>query len=182
MKFYSLTPARVLEGTINSVVIKDSLSKINKSGIISQAKKETWGDFVTSSFGKPFNIIKELDLKDLEKEIYSMVRYYCTAHNHDLNLDLEDSWINVTDKYGFQNTHFHGYRYISGTLYLDAYSELQGVIGFSPPSEYREWLPKELKIIPETGKILVFYGGLLHQVSYNKTEIPRMSLSFNYRF
>jgi Putative 2OG-Fe(II) oxygenase len=142
----------------------------------------TWGDLVTSTTPKCKCIIKELNLKNTENYITSLVNEYLKNSPVQLqNIDpiLDTSWVNIYTKYGFQNEHIHGHNFISGCLYLDADNDTGNLIFVPTYSErYKSYAVYE----PETGKTLIFHGSVPHTVRFNSTDKKRISLSFNFSY
>ena len=109
--------------------------------------------------------------------------------------NFDNMWININEKYHFNEWHIHGGSTLSGAYYIkhDNSSE-NGDIAFKHPnSSYLTMVhwPSELikksneisseriNIIPKSNMLLIFPSWLEHKVEANQKNDPRISMSFN---
>ena len=158
-----------------------------------------WGNthYISTKFknGAGTNIIKELKLHILEKEIDDHIQQYCDEMNMDRTF-LETfekpdykmlSWFSKFEKGNYAHIHDHGDADISGVYYYKT-NNVDGDLFFISPNPHLDtshsyqrygepWVHK-----PQEGKILLFPGWLKHGVRTNSTDSTRISLSFNIYF
>lgn len=142
----------------------------------------TWKDNVRTSSVKCKNVLESFELEKTKAFIDSKVNNYLTncAYFNNFTAVLDESWVNVIDKYGYQDLHVHtGPEFcISGVFYLRT-SGSDGDLAFFPG--FSKFYKSNFVMPPETGKIIIFSGDLPHRVEFNKSENTRISLSFNYK-
>ena len=132
------------------------------------------------------------------KDLVSVLDKHVAAFVKDLQFDLDDKklkmdsmWINILPEGGSHTSHIHTHSVISGTTYI-AIPNGAGAIKFEDPrsamlmaaperkSDARNELRKFVSIAPEVGEVLLWESWLRHEVSLNKAEEERISVSFNY--
>jgi uncharacterized protein (TIGR02466 family) len=110
----------------------------------------------------------------------------------DLEVELDNMWININDVGGYHVVHTHPNSIFSGVYYISAPVN-SGNINFEHPSldtmqydwrdEYKDILNEvnsENWYIPAlSGRLLLFPSWLKHSVSQNLVKENRISLSFN---
>ena len=99
---------------------------------------------------------------------------------------MRESWVNVSQKYGYQERHNHVAKRtfrvgISGVYYIQTNGH-DGNLEFFPPDLYEGHYPATYTVQPEVGKLVLFRSELYHRVRANLTENDRISVSFNYFF
>jgi len=143
----------------------------------------TWHDLVSTTTETSRNIVEHLDLKNLNHMITKHMNNFLSQLEMDYQVQLSDSWFNITHKYGFQDTHRHivdMQNNLSGVYYYDFFDA-------DPESSFLEFRienhvkTKYIKYSYVPGRIILFHGSLPHRVSYNKSETPRTSFSFNFK-
>ncbi|MBL4739469.1 MAG: hypothetical protein JKY12_00655 [Sneathiella sp.] len=136
-----------------------------------------------------FPIFKDL-VEILDKHVETFVK--------DLQFDLDgkklkiDSmWINILPEGGLHTSHLHTHSVISGTTYVTVPNGA-GAIKFEDPrsammmaaperqADARDELRKFIYVAPKAGEVLLWESWLRHEVSLNKAEEERISVSFNY--
>jgi len=95
-----------------------------------------------------------------------------------------ESWINLTNKGGFNAVHHHGLTSISGVLYINCPKNSGRLLLRDPrPAVFFHKLLKkgteEIAIEPNKGLMVFFPGFLEHSVELNKSNQDRISISFN---
>ncbi|MEH6475528.1 MAG: TIGR02466 family protein [Sneathiella sp.] len=132
------------------------------------------------------------------KDLVSVLDKHVDAFVKDLQFDLDDKklkmdsmWINILPEGGSHTSHIHTHSVISGTTYITVPNGA-GAIKFEDPRsvmlmaaperklDARNELRKFISIAPEAGEVLLWESWLRHEVSLNKAEEERISVSFNY--
>jgi uncharacterized protein (TIGR02466 family) len=152
--------------------------------------KKEWGatHYLSTDFMKETNILKELGLNKIEKEIDTHLRNYC----NDLDFIMRDyaleSWFSKFEKGNYSPMHHHRTSDISGVYYYKTNGE-DGDFWSESPNPYLETTKcyeirfgKIVRYKPQEGKILLFPGWLKHGVKTNTKDSTRISLSFNIYF
>jgi uncharacterized protein (TIGR02466 family) len=132
--------------------------------------------------------------KELAKHIDRHVKGFAKILEWELGdrkLVLDSLWINVLDPGGFHGSHIHPNSVISGTYYVDV-PEGASTLRFedprlafmmgSPPKKAkaaREVQPF-VPMVPKPGTLLLWESWLRHEVSLNRAETERITISFNY--
>ena len=108
-------------------------------------------------------------------------------------LVCDSLWVNILGEGGHHSGHIHPNSVISGTCYV-AVPEGAGRIKFEDPRLPMMMATPPLQsaaptaaqrfhyIQPEAGDILIWESWLRHEVMANRSEAPRISISFNYAF
>ncbi len=139
------------------------------------------------------DIIKDLKLDSLSKEIYRHVDSYCDM----IGVNVKDikrrrkSWIALFKRGDYAQLHNHGDADISGVYYYKS-SDIKSRIYFETPNPYLSvskifksningnFIGRTNIVYPSTsGIILLFPGWLPHGVHRNTSDEDRMSISFN---
>ena len=161
--------------------------------------KDEWGatHYLSTDFGvgTTDNIIKELGLHKVSKEIDNHLRKYIDELNGDdrfhqatemVDYDVR-SWFSMFKKGNYAHIHHHGDADISGVYYYRT-NKKDGNLFFTSPNIHLETTRCYMRFgevwehHPEEGKIMLFPGWLKHGVRTNTTEDIRISLSFNIYF
>jgi len=151
---------------------------------------ETWGDNIDTTFkyGDDNNIILTQNLFLLKEYIQQVAKTF--SHHLFTNpeqITIQESWINYSKKYQYQNKHDHfKENTLSGVYYLKT-SGSDGNIKFYPPSACMRYDKKittemthsSIEYKPQEGKIILFPSWVEHSVLPNMTESTRISVSFN---
>lgn len=149
----------------------------------------TWSDLVSTTMNVTTNIVEHLNLDNLKNMLVKNAQVFLQSLMIDCQPSkfyLYESWFNVTYKHGFQNTHTHEgpglhKNTFSGVYYYEHYDA-------DPESSFLEFIldnkmtTTEVKYAYVPGRIIMFHGMIPHRVTYNKSDKPRTSLSFNFRF
>ena len=154
---------------------------------------DTWGkthlisiDFTKKS-SEDFNIIKDLRLKKLEKEIDNHVKEYCDEIGFTYSKYKMTSWFSKFENGSYAHIHNHGDSDISGVYYYKTNGD-DGKFFFESPNDHlstsRIYKHRGVRweYIPHCGKIILFPGWLRHGVETNNTDNTRISISFNIKF
>ena len=102
---------------------------------------------------------------------------------------LGNFWFNVNETYHYNHLHNHPGSYISAVLYVKA-GENCGRIVFERPDPFYDWIhdtvPIENNIAkifqqPSDNLLLIFPSYIKHYVEMNMSDVPRISIAFNYK-
>lgn len=170
-----------------SDVPKDQFEKIYKE-VAKSIKNEMfseseWGDLVKTTNKVSTNIVKTLNLCELESLIMFHFNQFTNMLNIDKNFYLIDSWFNKLPKFGHQGLHIHTQKDDLGTnkIYSGVYFYENTTVELEPIIFHikNEINTQVVKYDYKPGRILIFSGLLPHKVNFNKTDIERTSFSFN---
>ena len=130
----------------------------------------------------------------LKSELDTLAAVFANRLHWDLNahaLRLDSMWVNILGEGGGHSGHIHPGSVISGTVYVDM-PDGAGAIRFEDPRmAMMQAAPPLMDDIPDagrrfiyrtpqTGTVLLWESWLRHEVMPNKSEAPRLSVSFNY--
>jgi len=105
-----------------------------------------------------------------------------------VSLEVCDIWVNKLDRFQKQPVHSHANSIVAGILYLrddktltnfyvkDAWCHAHPVLHIAKDPDFAY---SKFSIVPEKGKIIMFPGNMLHDVSMNKTVGTRTTIAFN---
>ena len=107
------------------------------------------------------------------------------------NIRLDNMWINLNPKNGYNITHTHPHAFVSGVFYVKTPPKC-GRIYFKHPCTYLEYDWRDTHFLKDTNdnrpyrflnteanNLYIFPGWLEHGVEPNKSDEDRISLSFN---
>jgi len=180
---------------IYSDIVKNEEYKLVQSEIATaissldiDSLKNPWDDTVKSSFdyNAPRNFVEQTPI--FKEAIRNhMIQYFAEVNPKlpVIDFKITDSWINFSDRGGYQNYHSHTFSDISGCYYYQSTVE-DGDIKFKSPSSAHIsssiLLNKYVAHKPLQGKLLLFPSFLEHAVMMNNTDNTRISISFNIKF
>lgn len=180
-----------------TVIWNDELKHINNSELkqyVEKLKNEDQGK-VASNYGgwqsKNFDIISERPIA-VERFIQTIQNCVneCTKMGGLMDLQICDYWWNINNKGDYNHPHHHRESVLSGVYYIDIPEENMGDIHFERDDDADYFLPRfmpkrnhitavKATYKPMTGGILIFPSWVKHSVDGNKSELPRISMSFN---
>ena len=113
----------------------------------------------------------------------------CNTISDEFTCKLSNIWANINDKDCGNRVHVHPNSSISGTIYLQT-DENSGKIVFlnedSPMKHYNfhagdnsNLFYKNVSYQPKNGMIIFFPSWIPHYVETSRSEMPRISMSFN---
>lgn len=163
--------------------IKSALHMIYKMDLTNP-----WQDTVKTSFkyltGENDNTLKLIDNLNLYKLCEIIIvnsKKFLSSYGLNHDLKITESWINISDKGEFQFSHNHIPHFLSGVYYYQ--SDLNsGSIEFRNPNRWNELYSfgeNSITYEPVVGRLIIFPSYLEHLVHINKTNIERISISFN---
>jgi len=130
----------------------------------------------------------------LKEKLDAWAAAYASEQNWDLRehtLSLDAMWVNVLGEGGSHSGHIHPGSVISGTTYISIPSG-SGALKLEDPrlaqmmaappltDDPNEALKRFVYIEPLPGMTLMWESWLRHEVMENRSEEPRLSISFNY--
>ena len=137
----------------------------------------------------------------LKKEIHEYLQIYHSEVFRGMEFKekiipgFDNIWININEKYHYNEWHIHPYSTLSGVYYVkhDGSTENGDILFKHPNSDYMRlahWpqgvieIPNEITseiidIVPKSNMLLIFPSWLEHKVEANQKNDPRISMSFN---
>lgn len=165
-----------IESEVFTFLKKNVLDYINKS------KKNFYSPFSDSDLQSDYPNTKMHNTTTVYEIIETHLNKYLNGDYVNLDtVQINNLWINVTDKDEFQYYHNHitvpqresCFSMFSGTIYIQV-PDKSGTFTF-----INEDLYNPLEIIPKEGEIIIFPFFLRHGVMPNKSDESRISVSFN---
>ena len=155
--------------------------------ILTNLKKESWGDNIDSTYDLNANLFKKFNLTKLESYVNQSVLLFLKELQFEASkIKHLNSWVNYSLKYNYQNQHQHMPAKVSGVYYIKS-NEKDGNLRIHSPIKHLPDLEKAknlssniIEYVPKSGKIILFPSWVEHSVRPNMTEDTRISISFNY--
>lgn len=131
---------------------------------------------------------------ELEKKIDSHVYKFTKSLDFNLkkgDLKLNSIWVNIMPTGAMHTAHIHPLSVISGTYYVETPPEASS-IKFEDPrlgyfmntptlkAKHQKINSRFFLIEPNAGDLVLFESWLKHEVTLNKSQKSRISVSFNY--
>ena len=146
----------------------------------------------TSYFSRQ-DLYKAPELEPLVAFLQRSAEAYARQHHWDVSRHrpaINSLWGNINSRYSYHAEHLHPYSHISGVFYVDT-PPGSPPISFKDPRPARWMMPPaadggraensfHIRVAPEPGKLLLFPAWLEHGVVQNRTEVERISMSFNF--
>lgn len=184
MEVVDLFPRKLLKYLASPEEVKaiqqEFLSNIRE--IEQLLQPNTFGDNVTTTFNSVECLLSKFNLNFTKNLLLKKAEKFISLHPglEGQKIKRTQSWINYNGPGSFQNNHVHGFRSISGCLYLKTNGQ-DGNILFSP-GYAEDMFMGVYEVTPEVGLMLLFHSSFPHGVRYNKTQNLRVSLSFNFDY
>lgn len=184
---HNLFPIPVFEALLDEKSISNEvdfiMSKIQEDGILTS---NAGNNFQTTGL----SVLDDWELTDLNKFINDALRVFADqilCYDYE-KLYITQSWINVNPPGTSHNYHNHTNSVLSGVLFLHTAKNCGDIILHKPKRDitpkvkfdednYFTWGNRYFS--PTNNQILIFPSNLYHSVSENKSNITRVSLSFN---
>lgn len=135
------------------------------------------------------NIVLEKNIKSklLEEEIKNHVKEYYNfwKFNKPCSLNIEQLWVNISNQGSYQEIHDHGNYLFSGSIYIKVNDKSGNLVLYNSLSAENILMhcssifDKTCSINPKNSMIVLFPGWMKHRVSQNKSDLNRISVSFN---
>jgi len=146
-------------------------------------RENKWVDLVNTTMNFSPNIVKELNLIEIESLIVFHMNVFLKELKMQKNFYIFNSWFNKLPKYGCQNLHVHTpkdnpgtNKIYSGVYFYEKLERTHEALHFLVKNSFSE-MGVKYDYVP--GRIIIFNGLLPHEVHYNKTDEERTSFSFN---
>ena len=133
------------------------------------------------------NIITKTLGEGLKQSLFTSIDYKCSA---DITY-----WININPPKSYNTSHTHPDAHFSGVMWIKIPKD-SGDLRFDSPHEFSGYIEissylKDVQentsaapsfvITPEEGRMVTFPASLRHDVSQNKSDEDRISISYNIR-
>ncbi len=132
----------------------------------------------------------------LEKKLNAHVRAFARTLDFDLrgrSIALSDIWVNIMPPTAAHSLHLHPLSFISGTYYVATPPGCPGLkfedprldrFMAAPPrlGDARRENKTHVTYPAEAGNVLLFESWLRHEVTANRVDAERISISFNYHW
>jgi|5B_taG_2_1085324.scaffolds.fasta_scaffold15243_4 hypothetical protein len=134
-------------------------------------KDRQWNCNSKTSHNLCYNVLHDVvEFKYIREAITEKIKIHLEENQKaSIPFLIDESWINIIYKFGYQEFHKHTPAFASGTLYVSDYTS---DIEFACFPENNRKL-----ITPQKGDLLFFSGETYHRVVDSKNK--RISLSFN---
>ncbi len=150
---------------------------------------KNWESKLYNTFGT-HSIHSDEKFADINKFIFSEVTEFSKkiGYGH-LGVACSESWLNVYDKYDYQENHDHIGSNISAVYILQG-SDKTGTINFKNPAPSKEtylfnpenqYTFSTMCIKTQPGLLVIFDSNLIHSVSQNLSNEKRISLAYNFK-
>ena len=167
------------------------LTKEENDFILSNCDSENTFFNLGNYTSKDTYILENPTLSKLKIDIQSVIDEYIQRifnPKDDFNLYITQSWLNISEKGKFHNVHTHANSVLSGVFYFDV-DEQSNFTVFHNDASYEIYAisakagnyynSREYAIELEKNDVIVFASDMRHSVPPNKSDKPRISLSFN---
>jgi len=132
-------------------------------------------------------IENNINSKILKEKIKFHVEEYCKfwEWSSPPSVRLSECWVNIAEKGAYQEVHHHIESLLSGVIYINVNKKSGNfqLINSLPSESVLLKEPKNFdylyNIIPQPRMIILFPGWMQHKVLPNKSDINRISISFN---
>jgi|TARA_E500000305_G_scaffold48586_1_gene37958 uncharacterized protein (TIGR02466 family) len=135
---------------------------------------------------------KKPEYKLLVDELFKMVYQVFNEEWLDGKVTLGNMWANINPTGGYNRPHVHPNSLFSGVYYVKAPSNSGRLVCNDPRPGIQTCMPnrkkgqppkhlwREVHLQPKENRAIVFPAWLWHQVEPNKSNEPRISVSFNF--
>jgi len=171
---------------VNNIELKDYVEKL--------AEEDKEGK-VASNYGgwqsKSFEILDQKPIA-IERFMHSLQRCIneCTKMAGMPDLIISDYWWNINYHKDYNQPHNHRDSMLSGVYYIDVPEDSDSKIHFDREDEAQYYLPRLMPqrnqitavratYTPLNNNVLIFPSWVIHYVDGNKSQKPRISMSFN---
>ena len=183
MKIEYWNPVPIYYADVSDYEFQTIRQEIQSSVKPEMFNETTWHDLVSTTIDTTTNIVDYLNLQALRTLITNHVKFFIEqlSNNSITDLVLLNSWFNCLQQYGFQNTHVHDHKCISGVYYYDYVNDdSKSTLVFALDNQINKKFFVRYEYIP--GRIIVFHGHTPHFVTYNQSKTLRTSFSFNFSY
>jgi len=135
------------------------------------------------------NVLEQYACGQFRHSLMRRVHSYLTQLGIDAaywasELAVVNSWATLTERGESAYVHDHGNTDISGVYYIQTTGE-DGDIWFKTPNEVQshsylfQHIPNSQSVKPHVGQLILWPGYMWHGTHINRTDHPRVSVSFN---
>ena len=169
---------------IDTTPMLNILGDLHKEGKLKS--QEGWKSGILTSHSA-FN--PNLQYPELIKRIASHVYDYATQMGYKVNqVACKESWFNYGLKHSYQEYHIHAHCHITGVYYIETPKDSGDIVFRTNKNMYpielevdnNIYTARTRSITPQKGNLILFPADVEHMVEMNKTDNPRISLSFNF--
>lgn len=130
-------------------------------------------------------------LADTIKEHVEKVAECWKLKNDKTYVSIDNLWININPKCGFNRPHVHPGATFSGVYYVKCKTNGSGIVFQHPATnfqyhinpdtliEYNEFVSATARYTPNEGDLYIFPAYLVHYVEPNRSNDDRISIAFN---
>ena len=130
-------------------------------------------------------------LADTIKENVEKVAECWKLKNDKTYVSIDNLWININPKCGFNRPHVHPGATFSGVYYVKCETNGSGIVFQHPATnfqyhinpdtliEYNEFVSATARYTPNEGDLYIFPAYLVHYVEPNRSNDDRISIAFN---
>ena len=130
-------------------------------------------------------------LADTIKEHVEKVAECWKLKNDKTYVSIDNLWININPKCGFNRPHVHPGATFSGVYYVKCETNGSGIVFQHPATnfqyhinpdtliEYNEFVSATARYTPNEGDLYIFPAYLVHYVEPNRSNDDRISIAFN---
>lgn len=136
------------------------------------------------------NLHQNKKFNKLHDWIFNEVKVFADALGYtNKKMFCKLSWFNYYNKHDYQESHDHEGNEISAVYFLSSPKNCGHLRFISPEPKginhiYIEKNPltwREFKVVPKDGLLVMFKSNLIHDVQQNKSNKPKISLSYNFK-
>jgi len=160
-------------------------------------RNESQGRVLSNRDGWQSNDLNHSDpeLQEFRTFLFNCINEYPLGNNWQRShtLGIDNFWININPRGGFNTDHVHPYSIISGVYYVKTPMNSGRIFFQNPCREQLDgfWhtvrmgtpddpvLNRSIQYQPEAGKIILFPSWIRHWVGQNESDEDRISISFN---
>ena len=199
MKFRSLFPTRLAEaGALSDELIKDlsdAIWMLEEGDVAGHTWCESQGYPGYTSYASLDDLPERATaFAALKAQLDIYAGDFAKAHGWDLSghrLQLVSMWVNILGEDGHHSGHIHPGPVISGTTYIST-DDSSGALKLEDPrlshlmaappliDSPNDEQKRFIYVQPKAGMTLMWESWLRHEVMPNRSEHPRLSISFNY--
>ena len=134
------------------------------------------------------NLTEHYEFLDIANLLDLKINELKDSINPNLIFRLSNAWININEKGCGNGKHVHPSSVFSGTIYVQTDDDTGDIVFFndhSPIKHYpfQHWgsdmFHDTVSYKPKNGMIILFPSWIPHSVQNSKSDIPRISISFN---
>ena len=194
MNVENVFPIPLIRSTVHPLLINDTLAKVNK--FIKDTNftdPPAPGELLTTFYDNK-NFLGNIGATDLLQYIHTQTREFFTLLGFNPNSYIEiTSWLQYNQPGSDFNRHDHYGAITSGVIYLQAPPDCGDILFHNPIEQRRctntffqriqheenSYNFNHVRFTPVVGSMIMFESWLQHTVKQNKSNKPRISISFN---